>query len=184
MTELEWMIQPYERKNMVYNTDRNEDDVENFFRIVECRTRSNNNKLENIFNGVSPYVISMLMVAKKHGIKCYLKKPGRNNNDQTMPFLGVYFGKFGQEEHKGNGQPNIAAGGKILGIDISEETINFQLSQFDTEDSAPKILEDYKDKFNVIRGALRIRLTESNVEAINTCLSLTMQSLKKEFNSA
>ncbi|QFU20573.1 hypothetical protein FM038_000900 [Shewanella eurypsychrophilus] len=181
MTEFEWMIQPYDREEFVIHTDKNVNDIANFFDIVSEKMSDKVNPLTQVFNDISPYVVQILSVANKSGIRCYLKQPGRNNHDQTMPFLGVYFARFGLKERRDDGQPNVTAGGKLLGIDISQQTINFQLFQPDKEGSAPKILKVYKDNFKVVRGALRIPLIEENIEVIITCLQLATQLLKGEY---
>lgn len=164
MTKLIELIYPYAISEILYHTDKSIKDRDDFFSNADSK------KLGGVFSEIKSNFNYLCGVAHANQIKCYLKKYGRNSgtiDPNSGGFTGIYFSLFYDTLYKKNGSPNVAGGGKLFGIDINEETMNFQLFHYDSDETLDPLLNKVVIVGDQTRGALRPEIKMINVNGIN-----------------
>ncbi|MGR6831219.1 hypothetical protein [Aliivibrio wodanis] len=176
MCKLNSLIQPYRKEDLVFNTNKTDKERDKF---IEQEFHS---ELSDVFHNIQTNLFSVLNLANEKGIDAYLKLYGLVNSKETSintgEFIGLYFAQLNKNRHTVSGSPNVARGGKLLGIDLSKNTINFQLFAYDSNAKIHTALQDSSKEFPQERGALRIKLIAKNVDIINQNLCILHKYLR------
>ena len=117
MASLIDLIHPYTIDDVIYNTDKTPNDCSIFFE--EANTKG----FGDFFSQIKTNFNKACAIAQKKGLKCYLKvdpKAREDNHPELGGFIGVYFSKFNNVLYTPDGAPNVAAEGKLFGVDIKK----------------------------------------------------------------
>lgn len=176
MAKLIDLLPPYDSEDVLFNEHKDTQDRDNFFRNADLQG------LTPIFQAIQVNMNNMCQAAYNKSIDCYLKLHGFKSVDvkeKSGEFIGVYLGILSpNKSFKTDGKPNTLAGGKLMGIDISKNTINFQLFAYDSEDKVHSVLRGTSGSFPMIDGSQRIPLEMKNIQVINERLIAMCDYLK------
>lgn len=175
MTQLIDLITPYDLEKVIFNKNKTTCERDNFFK------NANSKGLNHVFQGIQQNINGVFDAAYQKNLNCFLKLHGfnsKNVDENTGEFIGLYLGVLGDNSYRTDRKPNVQKGGKLMGIDLSKGTINFQLFSYDSNRVLHPRLQSLSGTFPIENGSQRIKLTTQNIQAINDRLFILQSFLK------